>query len=75
MSPVNWDSTSGEEGEYLMPRESPPTLPKNHTTPHSTIPLVMPNVSTPLSPPSRIKLHKKEDELRNWTGAGTRIDD
>ena len=32
-------------------------------------------MSTPLSPPTRVELNKIKDELRTWTGAGTRMDD
>ena len=29
----------------------------------------------PFSPPTRMEINRIEDELRNWTGAGTRMDD
>ena len=72
MSPEQWGSTSGEEGEYLIPRESPLktgiTLQDNDLKEN-------PTTSTPFSPPSRFEINRIEDELRNWTGAGTRMDD
>ena len=72
MSPEQWGSTSGKEGEYLIPRESPLktgiTLQDNDLKEN-------PATSTPFSPPSRFEINRIEDELRNWTGAGTRLDD
>ena len=72
MSPVPWDSTSGEEGEYLIPREPPL---KMNNTPQNILPGRIPTTSTPLSPPTRVELNKIEDELRTLTGAETRMDD
>ena len=72
MSPEQWGSTSGEEGEYLIPRESPLktgiTLQDNDLKEN-------PATSMPFSPLRRFEINRIEDELRNWTGAGTRLDD
>ena len=72
MSPEQWGSTSGEEGEYLIPRESP--LKTGITLQDSDL-KENPTTSTPFSPPSRMEINRIEDELRNWTGAGIRMDD
>ena len=73
-----WGSISGEEGEYLIPREIPrePML-KPDITPHNNDIEQNPTTSTPFSPPpSGFEINRQiEDELRNWTGASTRIDD
>ena len=44
MSPVPWDSTLGEEGEYLLPREPPI---KSNTTPQNILPVKNAATSTP----------------------------
>ena len=72
MSPVPWGSTSGEEGEYLLPKEPP--LRTDITLQNSNL-MKNPTTSTPFSPPTRIEINRIEDELRTWTGAGTRMDD
>ena len=72
MSPVPWGSTSGEEEEYLLPREPP--LRTDITLQNSDLKENL-TTSTPFSPPTRMEINGIEDELRNWTGAGTRIDD
>ena len=55
MSPVPWDSTSGEEGEYLLPREPPL---KTNITHQNILPGTIPTTSTSLSPPTRVELNK-----------------
>ena len=60
MSPVPWDLTSDEEGEYLLPREPPLKL---IITPQNILPVTNPAMSTPLSPPTRVELDRIEDEL------------
>ena len=72
MSPVPWDLTSGEEGEYLLSREP---IVKTNTTPQNILPVKNPATSTPLSPLTRVELDRIEEELRTWTGSGTRMDD
>ena len=72
MSPAPWGSTLGKEGEYLLPREPP--LKTDITLQDSDL-KENPTTSMPFSPPSRMEINQIEDELRNWTGAGTRMDD
>ena len=72
MSLVPWGSTSGEEGEYLLPKEPP--LKTDITLQNSNL-TKNPTTSTPFPPPTRIEINQIEDELRTWTGAGTRMDD
>ena len=72
MSPEQWGSTSGDEGEYLIPRDSPL---KTGITLQDNDPKENPTTSTPFSPLSRFGINRIDDELRNWTGAGTRMDD
>ena len=72
MSLEQWDSTSGDEGEYLIPRE--PLLKPDITLQDNDL-KENPTTSTPFSPRSRFEINQIEDELRNWTGVGTRMDD
>ena len=72
MSPVSWGSTSGKEGEYLLPKEPP--LRTDITLQNSNL-KENPMTSTPFSPLTRMEINRIEDELRTWTGAGTRMDD
>ena len=77
MPSEQWGSTSGDEGEYLIPREIPrePILKPDITLQDNDL-KQNPTTSTPFSPLSRFEInHRIEDELRNWTGASTRIDD
>ena len=49
---------------------------KPDITPHSNDIKQNPTTSTPFTPPSEFEINCKiEDELRHWTGAGTRRDD
>ena len=73
MPSEQWDSVSVEEGEYLIPEEIPrePLFKSNNGDRRQN-----PTTSTPFSPLSGYEINRRiEDELRNWTGAGTRIDD
>ena len=62
----------GDEGEYLIPRE--PLLKPGITLQDNDL-KENPTTSTCFSPLSRFEINRIEDELRNWTGAGTRMDD
>ena len=73
MPSEQWNLVSVEEGEFLIPKEIPrePILKSNNGDARQN-----PTTSTPFSPPSGYEINRQiEDELRNWTGAGTRIDD
>ena len=72
MSLVPWDLTSGKEGEYLLPKEPPP---RTDITLQNSDLKENPTTSMPFSPLTRMEMNRIEDELRNWTGAGTRMDD
>ena len=72
MSLVPWDLTSGEEGEYLLLKEPP--LRTDITLQNSDL-KENPTTSMPFSPRTRMEMNLIEDELRNSTGAGTRMDD
>ena len=72
MSLVPWGSTLGEEGEYLLPKEPP--LRTDISLQNSNL-KENPTTSTPFSFQTRMEINLIEDELRTWTGAGTRMDD